>query len=267
VARLLVNPRNPAFGEDHILLHGLARQHYATGVHAPLSIKAVINGEGRWRTTEGEFLVDSSNLLVVNQDQEYSLTIDAAQPVETFCIFFKPGFLNESAEFRERTHPAGAPLGRRMRVLHAAGANAEPLWIDAQLCALAAEMQELVADERSKAARIPAVKATTRDELFRRVSRAKTWLDTHFDLDPDMEQAARDACLSPYHFHRVFTRTFGMTPHRYVVEKRLARAAYLLSTTRLPVVEVCTEVGFQSLGSFSTLFRTRFGTTPGRARN
>ena len=69
MARLLLNPRNPPFGEDHILLHGRARQHYATGVHAPLSIKTVIRGEGRWKTTEGEFRVDSSNLLVVNQDQ------------------------------------------------------------------------------------------------------------------------------------------------------------------------------------------------------
>ena len=267
MARLLLNPRNPAFGEDNILLHGHARRHYAAGVHAPLSIKTIIRGEGRWKTTEGEFLVDSSNLLVVNEDQEYSLTIDAAQPVETFCLFFKPGFADLAGEFRERTHSFHTPVGVRMRAIHAAGPNAEPLWLDAQLYAIAEDMRQLVADERDRTAAIPALKASTRNELFRRVSRAKAWLDIHFDESPDMETAARDACLSPYHFHRVFTRAFGVTPHRYVVEKRLARAAHLLATTRLPVVEVCAAVGFQSLGSFSTLFRTRFGITPARARN
>jgi len=252
MARLLLNPRNPPFGEDNILLHGLARRHFARGVRAPLSVKTVIRGEGRWKTTEGEFLVDSSNLLVVNQDQEYSLTIDAAEPVETF---------------RERTHPGNTPVRRRLLAIHAAGPNPEPLWLDAQMFAIAGEMRQLVADERSKTAGIRAVKASTRDELFRRASRAKAWLDTHFEEEAGIEQAARDACLSPFHLHRVFTRAFGVTPHRYVVEKRLARAAHLLSATRMPVAEVCAAVGFQSPGSFSTLFRTRFGVTPARARN
>jgi AraC family transcriptional regulator len=267
VARLLLNPANPAFGEDNILLHGRARRHYAAGVHAPLSIKTVIHGEGRWKTTEGEFLVDSSNLLVVNEDQEYSVTIDSVRPVETFCLFFRPGFLDERFEFRERTHPKDSPLGRRLRAIHDAGTDPEPLWLDAQMFALAAEMRELAAGERRRAASMQGIKASTRDELFQRVCRGKAWLDAHFDEAIGMEAAARDSCLSAYHFHRAFTRAFAITPHRYVVEKRLARAAHLLSVTRLPVVEVCASVGFQSLGSFSTLFRTRFGITPARARN
>lgn len=288
MARLLLNPRDISFGDDNILLHGHARRHFAQAIHAPLSIKSVIRGEGRWCTTEGNFLVDPSILLVVNEDQEYSLTIDSREPVETLCLFFAPDFSGDAfrtaqlpgqrllddpfavtrVTFAERAHAADSPLGQRMRSIQAAASlPTDPLWLDAQLFQAAQNLADLVGEERAKTASLPAVKASTREELFRRVSRAKACLDAGYDAAVNIEQAARSAFLSPHHFHRVFTQCFGITPHRYIVEKRLARADYLLRTTRLPVIEICAAVGFQSLGSFSMLFRRRFGITPARARN
>jgi AraC-like DNA-binding protein len=77
-----------------------------------------------------------------------------------------------------------------------------------------------------------------------------------------VEDVARAAGLSTYHFIREFRRAFGCTPGRYLRERRLTRARQLLAVSGLPVTEICFAVGFESLGSFCTLFRKSEGTTP-----
>ncbi|HKU14673.1 MAG TPA: helix-turn-helix transcriptional regulator [Steroidobacteraceae bacterium] len=81
-----------------------------------------------------------------------------------------------------------------------------------------------------------------------------------------IEQAAREAALSPYHFIRLFKATFGATPHQVSIDARLERAKELLLAADLSVTEICLEVGFASLGSFSTLFARRVGASPAAYR-
>jgi AraC-like DNA-binding protein len=73
---------------------------------------------------------------------------------------------------------------------------------------------------------------------------------------------ARTAGLSPAHFSRAFGRTFGESPHRYLLTRRLERAAALLRTTDRTVADICFMVGLSSVGSFTTSFRRMFGMTP-----
>ena len=81
-----------------------------------------------------------------------------------------------------------------------------------------------------------------------------------------LEDAAREACLSPFHYHRLFVRHFGQTPHDFLTERRLERARELLAKTELPVTEVCLEAGYTSLGTFSTRFRRIYGCSPSEYR-
>lgn len=73
---------------------------------------------------------------------------------------------------------------------------------------------------------------------------------------------ARAAEISPFHFIRQFEALFGQTPHQFRIQSRLDRAKLLLATRQFSVTDVCMEVGFTSLGSFSDLFTRRVGTTP-----
>lgn len=77
---------------------------------------------------------------------------------------------------------------------------------------------------------------------------------------------ARLAHLSPYHFIRRFRQTYGDTPHRYLVRQRMLRAKQLLVTTEISVTDVALEVGFESLGTFTTAFTRMLGHPPGRYR-
>jgi AraC-like DNA-binding protein len=73
---------------------------------------------------------------------------------------------------------------------------------------------------------------------------------------------ARAAALSPAHFSREFRRAFGEPPHRYLLTRRLERAATLLRVTDWPVAEICFAVGAGSLGSFTSSFTRVYGCSP-----
>src|SRR5213080_2906015 len=78
----------------------------------------------------------------------------------------------------------------------------------------------------------------------------------------DVRAVASVAHLSRAHFIRSFRATFGETPHRYLQRRRVERSMFLLRETRKSVTEVCFDVGFTSLGTFSRTFREILGITP-----
>jgi AraC-like DNA-binding protein len=92
--------------------------------------------------------------------------------------------------------------------------------------------------------------------------RAKDLIDSSYAEPLDVPALARAAFASAAHFNRSFKRAFGETPHQYLLRRRIERAKELLRGTELTVTEVCLEVGFSSLGSFSTAFRELVGEPP-----
>ena len=90
----------------------------------------------------------------------------------------------------------------------------------------------------------------------------REYIDRNYAKRLTVAALARRARLSRFHFIRTFRAATGLTPHQYVRERRLERARHLLSTTPMPVTDVCQAVGFTSLGSFSTLFRRATGLSP-----
>jgi len=99
------------------------------------------------------------------------------------------------------------------------------------------------------------------DDTFRRLCRGRDLLAAEYRSRVLLAEAAREACLSEYHFHRLFRSTFGETPHEFLTRLRMNRARQMLASERT-VTEVCFEVGYGSLGSFSSKFHTQFGLAP-----
>ena len=96
--------------------------------------------------------------------------------------------------------------------------------------------------------------------------RARDAMDRDYALPLDVPRLASIAHVSDAHFIRTFKATFGETPHRYLQRRRVERAMYLLRTTDRTVTDVCMEVGFSSLGTFSRTFRDIVGETPSEFR-
>jgi AraC-like DNA-binding protein len=99
-------------------------------------------------------------------------------------------------------------------------------------------------------------------EVQERLNRARRFIDLCYDLPLNLDEISSHACFSRYHFLRLFRQAFNKTPHQYLVERRIEKAKELLSENDLRVTDVCFEVGFQSLGSFSSLFHKSVGHAP-----
>jgi AraC-like DNA-binding protein len=96
----------------------------------------------------------------------------------------------------------------------------------------------------------------------RHLLRAKDLADARYREPLDVATLARAAHLSSAHFSREFRRTFGDTPHQYLLMRRMERAAALLRNTDRSVAEICVTVGLSSVGSFTTTFSRTFGLSP-----
>ena len=97
---------------------------------------------------------------------------------------------------------------------------------------------------------------------FGRLCRARDYLAAHYGARVFLEEAAQQACLSPFYFNRLFTQAFHETPHEFITRRRIEQAKKLLLAGNHSVTEICFDAGFESLSSFSTLFRRTFSDTP-----
>jgi AraC-like DNA-binding protein len=100
------------------------------------------------------------------------------------------------------------------------------------------------------------------EEINRRMLRARDAIDRTYAQALDIPNLAQVACASEAHFIRTFRATFGETPHRYLQRRRVERAMFLLRETERSVTDICMDVGFTSLGTFSRTFHDIVGDTP-----
>jgi AraC-like DNA-binding protein len=104
-------------------------------------------------------------------------------------------------------------------------------------------------------------------DIYRRIVSAKLYIDENYHEPIGLDDISQKAYLSRFHFHRLFTRVYKITPHQYLTRKRINKAKDLLVKDELTVTEVCNSVGFESIGSFSTLFKKEIGFPPQYYRN
>lgn len=97
--------------------------------------------------------------------------------------------------------------------------------------------------------------------LYRRIVQAKLFIDTNFAEAIDLNNISEEAWFSKFHFSRQFKKIYGKTPHQYLTSVRIGKAMQLLRADR-PVSDTCFEVGFESIGSFSSLFKRIVGIPP-----
>ncbi len=212
------------------------------------------------------------------------MNIDSEKPVETCCVFFRGGFVEEIAQDSTSTLEASldspwraAPRLYFLSRLHADSKAAilPQLWSLAKRCSeqlqpssfeedfltLSQSILMFYREVKAQFARVPAAKASTREELFRRLQIAREYLHGNIDRRISLEEVSREACVSRYHLHRAFRRVFRLTPHAYLTRLRLERARALLQSGS-PVTDDAMDVGFTSLSAFSRLFRARYGQPP-----
>jgi AraC-like DNA-binding protein len=285
---LPVNPPGELLGRENALLSGRGARYYVPDFEGCLSIKSVVSGTAVWETENRRLVLNEDRWLILNDRQRYTITIDSLRPVTTFCLFFERGFVEEiyraqvtashalldspqpsrtgNVEFFTRIEPEDSSLMTHLKRFQrelSASRMSRMEWDGIFLC-----IGEMLVLGRSGTidaiARLPAVRKSTRVEVYRRLLRGRDFLLSSLSEPIRLKDMAAAACLSPFHFHRTFTSAFGETPRRYITRHRLQRAVRLLRQTDLSVTEICLTTGFESLASFSNLFRRHYGVPPSK---
>jgi AraC-like DNA-binding protein len=120
---------------------------------------------------------------------------------------------------------------------------------------LAQRFVEVVSGEAKKPPRVTALDR-------RRAVEAALWIEAQSHREIDLEDIARQAGVSPFHFLRSFSSVLGVTPHQYLVRSRLRRAARYLTEDNKPVTDVAYDVGFNDLSNFVRTFHRAAGVSP-----
>jgi AraC-like DNA-binding protein len=268
-------------------MSGRGFTYFADTPGLSLSLKCMCNGRALYKFDRNEVAVDDDGYLILNDQQPYSIEIASPTRVETFVLWFPRGWVDEvlrgsektpenllanwpneretTASFFSRYTPHDrtvSPKVHALRTAFKAEAVIEDSWLEEKLRDLLESMLSTQSLLKREVGNLSAVRASTREELWRRVNRARDYLHAHLGAPTSLSDVAAAACLSPFHLLRVFQGAFHQTPHQYLNDCRLARAKFLLEKTQIPVTAICLECGFTSLGSFSTLFHKRCAMSP-----
>src|SRR5256714_3387490 len=251
-----------------VFTSGRGHSYFAQTPGLPLSLKCMFNGRALYRIPRAEFAVDDGGYLILNNRQPYSIEIASPTVVETFVLWFPDGWAEEvmsgsnwpnerlldsptatvaAASFFECYTPHDGIVSPRLRELRTAFKNREMIeddWLEEKLRELLAAMLQSQDAVRRQTDELPALRASTREELWRRVNRARDFLHAHLGARVTLSEVAAAACLSPFHLLRTFHSAFRQTPHQHLQHCRLERAKFLLEQTRIPVTAICLACGF-----------------------
>lgn len=289
IVRHFPRPCPPA-GWPNLVIHAAGRGVEYAEHEAPLSIKYVLRGREVHEARGIRYGVDESSYLLLNHGQRYSSRIDSGEEAETFSVFFEKEFAEQVLQslvepsarlldepnaaarhpvrFIESIYPRDDTVSVLLEGIRERNVNAalDEAWFNEQLYAVLARLLSIHADLLRQVEALPAVRSSTRLEQYRRLRRARDFIDANFTGKISLAAVGRTACLSQFHLLRLFKEAFGTTPHQYTTRKRLDHARALLEQTELPVSEICRTVGYESLGSFSHLFSRHFGVSPRKLR-
>lgn len=262
------------WGRENCILWGRVRRAELGPCTHTLSIRAAWGGVEHCHVDGRTIGVDDDNFLILNHGRIYSTSIRSAQPVESLAICFSPRLVEQihfegcSSQFLEHLRPhdaAVSPVLHSIRAALAAGCEDET-WYDEQLTVLLACMRAHQERLLDRVDRLALIRAATRRDVYRRISRATDLLHSAYASGVDLTELAKSANMSKFHFLRLFKLVHGLTPHAYLQRKRIAVAVRLLESTTLMVREVAINVGFADDSTLVRQMRRWTRRTPGQIR-
>jgi AraC family transcriptional regulator len=269
VAILERNVDAPRIWSVNALLNGASRHTFAQIPAGTLSIKSVLKGSAAWRTPSGRYTVDPDSYLILNHGQAYDLEIEACTETETLCVFFEPetaaAVMGREVGFFECLRLQGDDVRESLARLNSLSKRPHENADDA----IYSLLERIMHHENLRPSShelIVAARESTRTEALRVLARAQDRMLSSLDRTINLKDLSRDVGLSPYHLHRLHRTAFGLTPHEFHIRARLQKARRLLREG-LGVAQVTIELGFESVPTFTRLFRRHFAMTPGQFRN
>jgi AraC family transcriptional regulator len=285
--RLKPHPANAAYREafyrrwgiENCIVCGTGRNAEYAAFRQRLSVKLARGGRERYFVDGRSIAVDDDSFLILNDERTYGSRFESNVDIQSFSIFFRPGMAEEvfgavmtpieraladggegrqrPVEFLEALQPHDTVVSPVLRYIQYGVSSGidDGNWYEEQLQFL---LERMLAHHRRIAEqmeRLPALKTATRREIVRRLALAVDLVHERYQDDIDLTQMARAACLSKFHFLRLFTELHGITPHAYLQRKRALAASRLLVNRSLSATQVAERVGFNSRSTMARQLR------------
>ena len=227
------------------------------------SIAYVRSGSFGCQCRAGFFELVAGSVLVGCPGDEYTCTHEHVCGDECLSFFISEDLVEALGGQREVWRVGATPPLPELMVLGelaqtAADGNSD-LGLDEIGQMFAGRFVEVVSGKPRKR-----IAPTARDR--RRAVEAALWIDANSSREIELEDAARQADLSPFHFLRLFSGVLGVTPHQYLVRSRLRHAARLLADDDIAVTDIAYDVGFGDLSNFVRTFHRAAGVSPTKFR-
>ncbi|WIW46096.1 AraC family transcriptional regulator [Bradyrhizobium sp. 62B] len=227
------------------------------------SIAYVRSGSFGCRCRAGFFELVAGSMLVGAPGEEYTCTHEHVSGDVCLGFFFSEDMVDALHGRREIWRIGATPPLPELMVLGelaqtAADGNSD-IGLDEVGQILAGRFVDVISGK-------PRKPATPNARDRRRAVEAALWIDDNSHDEVDLEQAAKQAGLSPFHFLRLFSSVLGVTPHQYLVRSRLRHAARLLADDGIAVTEIAYDVGFGDLSNFVRTFHRAAGVSPTKFR-
>lgn len=277
-------------GFPSVIINTTVKETFRPDVTGPISLFLNMQGASRCKVDSHEVEINEDFYFISNRFQPYTLSIDSKKPVETFNIHIGEKFsegvlsamtnpadklLNDGPQARiptvaffNRLYRKDKQFNQLVQALynHQKDESFNKMLFEEQMEALLVYLLHQHRNVLRKAEQLPAMKLSTRLELYKRLSMATDQIHSCGSANIDLDQLAASACLSKYHFLRLFRQAYGVSPYQYIQSLRMERATHLLKDASLPVQDIADALGFDNSNSFSRLFRQRTGMYPSQYR-
>lgn len=273
-----------------LIMNATVTQNWRPDIRGPLTLFLNLHGTSHCEVDHYRVPINEDVFFITNPGQHYSLEIDSPTPVETFNLHFADGFLEQALAslilkpeqllsetfaisdsrsfcFTNRLYPRDSFFTawlQQVRKLDKTSAHHQEF--EASQLELLLYLLSLQQQIQQEIARLPALKQGTRAELYLRLNRARDQLMSSGPETLSLEQLADTACLSKYHFLRLFKAAYGITPHQFQLNLRINKARKLLTQTHLNIQEIAWTIGSEDPASFSRQFRKQVGVYPSQYR-
>jgi AraC-like DNA-binding protein len=219
--------------------------------------------------------LDESNFLIVNGNSTFSLHVGSqvAQPMMLYFTSHTPALSagGDAANWNltERIYPVTDVFKERILLLASLPDSCSSfitMKADAVIRSILFDILSFNQYASEESMKLDVRKPSTRQENYKRLAVVREWIEDNFNRTLTLDELASIAAMNHQHFLRMFSKVFHKTPHQYIIDRRIAEAKRLLLDPGMAVADVCLAIGWDSLSTFSQLFKNRTGQTPGEYR-
>ena len=276
----------PELHSNTILVASTYRKYYYPEHKTPYLFISNFHAKGHYIANQQRIEVSERNFYFLNKNDDLEIHFKENVKLQTLFILFNADFIKDSAsallESDEKLldtphtsitevviptvpYPYNTSISEKISLLTKFKCSKETL--DILLFELITDIFQLIHSTQKSMNRLEAKKKATKEEIYRRIFMAIEMMNDSLTEKKTLDAISKAVYMNKFHFLANFKSITGATPHQYFIQLKLQKAFELLQSKQYSVSEVCSALDFDSIGSFSNLFKSKFLNSPSKIPN